>query len=177
MKDKGTRLFALCGTMIVAAGLMGFTGCNSDSVTNTPGPGGGAADIDVTSSTPVSGDTNISGSGVTVATTLDDADTTRVQVDATTGGYLRQVLVYFTTATGAVEAVTYSWGTANVNENIVYCPVVGCTNVSVNTATREISFAGTALDNNGNPGPGDPPTKFATLGAAVPASLVQYPAP
>jgi hypothetical protein len=131
----------------------------------------------VLNSTPASGNTNISGSAVTVSTTLDDADTTRVQVNATSDGNLREILVYFTTATGAVEAVSYEWGTASVLENIVYCPLAGCTNVSVNIATREITFSGTALDDHGNPGPTDPPTKFATLGQAVPASMVLFPAP
>ncbi len=87
------------------------------------------------------------------------------------------VLVYFTTATGAVEAVSYFWGVANVNDNIVYCPVAGCTAVTVDIANKTIEFAGTVLDDHGNPGPGDPATKFATLGQAVPASLVNYPAP
>lgn len=142
------------------------------------GGGGGAADIDVVSSTPASGDTNISGSGVSVSSSLENGGaTTRVQVDATTGGNVRQVLVYFTTATGAVENVSYFWGTASLLENIVYCPAAGCTNASVNTSTREITFAGTALDNHGAINPTDPPTKFATIGNAVPASMVVYPAP
>jgi len=163
--------------LILMIALVASVGCDSSNNPTTPAPGGGSADIDVLASTPASGNTNISGSAVTVSTTLEDADTTRVQVNATTDGNLREILVYFKTATGVVEAVSYEWGTSSVFENIVYCPVASCANVSVNIATREITFSGTALDDHGNPAPTDPPAKFATLGQAVPASMVVYPAP
>lgn len=98
--------------------------------------------------------------------TLGGVPVTRVQLDATsdstgtTNSHLRQVLVYFETANGNVKAVTYSWGVANVNENIVYCPAAGCTGATVNMVTKEISFLNTPLDDNS---PVGPTTKFATL--------------
>lgn len=134
--------------------------------------GGGGADIDVTNATPASGNTNISGSGITVATsfdTLNGIPVTRVQVDATVGGNQRQVLVYFATTGGAVQAVSYFWGTASLFDNIVYCPVAGCAGVSVNQTTKVITFVNTSLDNNNGPFP-PPPDKFATLNGAI-----QYP--
>lgn len=159
------RIFRLGAAAIIAVACAGIMGCNDDDVLNPGGGGttGGGADIDVTTSTPSSGDTNISGSGVTVATssdTLNGTPVTRVQVDATTGGYKRRVLVYFETSGGAVSAVSYFWGVSDVSENIVYCPAAGCTGVTVNQTTKEIFFSNTALDNND---PFGSPTKFATL--------------
>lgn len=158
------RSLALPSVLAVFA-LLFTLGCGSeDSLVINPGGGGNSgADIDITSSTPASGNTNISGSGVTVTTsadTLNGTPVTRVQVDATTGGLLRRVLVYFETSNGTPRAVSYFWGTADLNENIVYCPVAGCTGVTVNQATREIFFTNTALDNND---PFAAPTKFATI--------------
>jgi len=177
MRQRKTRLGALA-VLVTAMGLAGSIGCTSSDVTGGPGgPGGGAADIDVHTSTPASGDTNISGTGVTVASTLENGGaTTRVQVDATTGGNLRQVLVYFDTASGSVSAVSYFWG-ASLIDNVVYCPAAGCANVTVDTVAQTISFAGTVLDNHDSPMLGDPATKFATLGFAVPASMIVYPTP
>jgi len=133
---------------------------------------GGGADIDVTNATPASGNTNISGVGAVVTTTFDTLNTvpvTRVTVAATTADNIkRQVLVYFATATGVVQAVSYSWGTANVSENIVYCPSAGCTGVTVNQQTKEIFFSNTALDNNSPVAQTD---KFATLSLGG----IQYP--
>jgi hypothetical protein len=133
-------------------------------------PSGGSADIDVTAATPASGTTNISGTGVTVATTFDTLNSvpvTRVQVDATVGGIKRQVLVYFATTGGAVQAVSYFWGTASLFENIVYCPLAGCADVSVNQTTKTITFVNTALDDHD---PAGSITKVATLNGAI-----QYP--
>lgn len=141
------------------------------SVTINPAGGGGGADIDVANATPTSGNTNISGPGVTVTTTFDTLNgvpVTRVQVDGTSGGMKRQVQVYFATGSGTVQAVNYSWGTTNLNENIVYCPAAGCTGVSINTTTKEIFFTNTALDNHG---PVPPTTKFATISLGG----IQYP--
>jgi hypothetical protein len=134
------------------------------------GSSGGIADIDVIDATPVSGNTNISGTGVTVATTFDTLNSTpvtRVTVTGTTGGIQREVKVYFTTSTGAVQAVSYSWGTS-LGENIVYCPAAGCTGVSVNQNTKEIFFSNTMLDNNN---PFTAADKFATLSIGG----IQYP--
>lgn len=88
--------------LVLMIALVASVGCDSSNNPTNPASGGGSADIDVLNSTPASGNTNISGSAVTVSTTLDD---------------------------------------------------------------------------HGNPGPTDPPTKFATLGQAVPASMVLFPAP
>jgi len=137
------------------------------STTTTTTAGTAGVDIDVTLATPASGNTNISGTGATVATssdTLNNVPVTRVQVDATTNGYKRQVVVYFETATGNVVAVSYSWGLATIFENSVYCPSAGCTGVSVNKVTKVITFVNTALDNNS---PAPPPDKFATLNGSI----------
>lgn len=168
---------ALAATLFVVA-TISMTGCGGEDVViggptgpGGPGPTGGGADIDVTQSTPATGNTNISGSGVTVQTssdTLNGTPVTRVQVDATSDGYRRRVLVYFETAAGTPRAVSYFWGVSDVNENIVYCPAAGCTGVTVNLSTKEIFFANTALDNND---PFAAPTKFATLAVGG----IQYP--
>ncbi len=182
-----TRPSKLCLALIVACVLVAFTGCEDgnqvfefpgdennagNNGSNNPPPGGGA-DIDVTQATPASGDTNISGSGVTVQTSADTLDggatpATRVQLDATSDGNQRRVLVYFETATGTPRATSYLWGAADVNENVVYCPAAGCSGVSVNMATKEIFFSNTALDDNN---PFGPATKFATLSLGA----IQYP--
>lgn len=129
------------------------------------GATGGTADIDVTNATPASGNTNISGVGAVVTTTFDTLNTipvTRVTVAATTTDSIqRQVQVYFVTATGAVSAVSYSWGgSLPVHDNIVYCPATGCTGVTVNQVDKTIFFTNTVLDNNS---PVAATTKFATL--------------
>jgi len=155
----------------IAVGIVTLTGCSNDDPAGSNNTSGGGADIDVTSSTPSSGDTNISGTGVLVQTgsdTLNGVPVTSVQLDATSGGNLRRVRVYFDTATGNPEAVSYFWGAANVNENIVYCPAAGCTGVTVNQGTKEIFFSNTALDDNN---PVGPTTKFATLSVGA----IQYP--
>jgi hypothetical protein len=159
------------GSWIALALAIGLTGCNSsDNVTNPPGgPGGGSADIDVVSSTPAGGEGNISGSAMTVETQAEDADTTRVEVRDLTSSPKREVLVYFTTATGAVEHVTFSWGVASLLENVTLCDGAACVNASVNTTTQEITLAGVPLDDQGSP------AVQATLGQAVPASLIVYP--
>ncbi len=179
-----TGFFRLCAMLIMVIGLAGLTGCEDsnrvfdfpsddagddggDDDNNGGGAVGGAADIDVTSSTPASGNTNISGSSLTVQTTSDTLNgvpVTRVQLDATSDGHARRVLVYFETATGAPQAVSYFWGAAVVTENTVYCPAAGCTGVSVNMATKEISFSNTALDNNSPVAPTD---RYATLSLGI----------
>lgn len=162
------RIFRLGAAAIIAVACAGIMGCDDDDdVLNTGGGGTTGADIDVTASTPASGNTNISGAGVTVATsadTLNGTPVTRVQVDATTSGFKRRVLVYFETAGGAPSAVSCFWGVSDVTENIVYCPAAGCTGVTVNQTTKELSFSSTALDNND---PFGPPTKFATLSGGI----------
>jgi hypothetical protein len=165
----------LCATLVVAVALVTMTACNDDDddVLNGGGGGttGGGADIDVTSSTPASGDTNISGTGVTVTRETftgngtggfdNGVEYTRIQVDATSDGNARRVLVYFESASGTPKAVSYFWGATDINDNIVYCPAAGCTGVTVNTTNKEIFFSSTALDNNDPLG--GSPTKFATL--------------
>lgn len=171
-----TLLSRSLSAFVTVAALLAITlllGCSGNGSVTAGGPGGGTggADIDIVSSTPASGNTNISGSGVTLATTADvlnGTPVTRVQLDATSDGDVRQILVYFETATGNPRAVTYSWGVANVNDNIVYCPAAGCTGVTVNMTTREIFFSNTALDNND---PFGAPTKFATISVGG----IQYP--
>src|SRR6188768_2070648 len=98
---------------VVVLGLLALAGCSDDDPVSSNNTSGGGADIDVTTSTPASGDTNISGAGVLVQTgtdTLNGVAVTRVTVDATSDGNLRRVTVYFETATGNPEAVSYSWG-------------------------------------------------------------------
>jgi hypothetical protein len=104
----------------------------------------------------------------TSADTLMGTPVTRVDVDATTGGYLRHVRVYFETANGNPKAVSYEWGASSLLENSVYCPAAGCTGVTVNQTTKEIFFSNTALDDNN---PVGPTTKFATLSLGG----IQYP--
>jgi hypothetical protein len=165
--------------LIVACSLVGFAGCDDDDTFEFPeddSNGGGntttgGVDIDVTAANPSTGDTNISGSAVTVQSssdTLNSVAVTRVQVDATTGGYKRQVLVYFD-AGGTAQAVSYNWGVASALENSVYCTAAGCAGVTVNLGTREISFFNTALDDHGPGSTG----KVATLSLGI----IAYPAP
>lgn len=163
---------SLVSTLLLAGALL-VTGCADDG-DDAAGPGGGAgggADLDITLSTPASGNTNISGTGVTVTTTADTLSgtpVTRVQVDATTSGYLRRVLVYFETANGTPRAVSYFWGVADLNDNIVHCPQAGCAGVTVNQTTKEIFFANTALDDSD---PFTAPGQFATISVGG----IQYP--
>jgi len=57
------RLYSMCATLTLAAALVAFTGCDDDDpLAPSTGGGTGGADIDVTSATPTSGNTNISGS-------------------------------------------------------------------------------------------------------------------
>lgn len=168
---------AISGTPVAPATLLftvqvtdanSLTARQALSIAINPAGGSGGAGIAVTNATPASGNTNISGAGVTVATTFDTLNgvpVTRVQVDGTSGGIQRRVLVYFTTATGAVQAVSYFWG--NLLENIVYCPAAGCTGASVNMGSKVMTFANTALDNNN---PFTSPDKFSTLNGTI-----QYP--
>jgi hypothetical protein len=170
---KAAGTFVLQNTDIYdlpGGGTGGPAECFYHGTFETKGKVAGSADIDVTAATPASGNTNISGAGVTVATTFDTLNgtpVTRVQVDGTSGGNQRRVLVYFATTGGAVQAVSYFWGAANVTENIVYCPALGCDAVSVNQVAKTITFVGTALDNHS---PVDPTDKFATLIGGI-----QYP--
>ena len=178
MRRSLTRTLA---PIVLLAAALAISGCrdsdDADSFAPVTGPGGppavtgGGADLDITNSTPATGNTNISGSGVVVSTsadTLSGTPVTRVQVDATSDGQVRRVLVYFETSGGALRAVSYYWGASNINDNIVWCPSGGCTGVTVNQATREIFFSGTNLDNND---PFAAPTKFATISLGG----IQYP--
>lgn len=175
----GSTTGAITGTP-TAATVLNFTARVTDAngqidderlaIAINPGGGGGGADITVINATPASGNTNISGPGLTITTTpdtLNGVSVTRVEVNGTSDGNQRRVRVYFT-AVGVVQAVSYFWGTANINDNIVFCPEAGCTGVSVNTTSKGIFFANTVLDDHG---PGIPPTKFATFDI----SGIQYP--
>ena len=127
-----------CLVLLAVAALVTMTACSNDDTDVMPNGGGttgGGADIDVTSSTPASGNTNISGAGATVTKETftgtgaggfdNGVEYTRIKVTATTDGNLRQVLTYFESATGTPKAVSYSWGATDVNENIVYVGGVG----------------------------------------------------
>lgn len=167
-----TGQFKILAALVMIIAALSITACGDDGIIVGPGgPGSGGADLDIILSTPLTGNTNISGAGVTVTTTSDAigaTPVTRVQMDSSTTGQLRRVVVYFETTGGAPRAVSYFWGAADVNENIVYCPAAGCTGVTVNQGTREVFFSSTALDNNG---PGMAPTKFATISTGA----IQYP--
>jgi hypothetical protein len=156
-----TRSRPRLARLLIGACLFVAVGCESS--TEPGGVTGGGADIDITSSTPASGNTNISGAGVTVSRSSDmlsGVAVTRITVDATTDGLLRRVIVYFKTSDGAVQAVSYLWGSVNVSENVVYCPAMGCSGVTVDQGAKEITFLNTALDDNN---PVGPTTVFATL--------------
>jgi hypothetical protein len=168
MRDRASLLRSL---MIVCLSALAVTGCSDDDPLVPPGTGG--ADIDVVNSTPATGDTNISGNGVsvdTIAETLMGTPVLRVQVDATTGGQLRRVQVIFESANGTLRAVNYMWGATNLLDNVVHCPQAGCVGVTVNMSNQEIFFDDTILDDSGV---GIPATKFATLELGA----IQYPDP
>ena len=126
---------------------------------------GGHADIVVTNATPPSGNANFSTDVVTSASSM--GTDMGVSAESWFDGTLRKVVVRFETTGGAVQSVNYHWGRSSFFENLVSCTAMGCSGVSVNQTTKNITFANTVLVNHN---PSTSTSMFATLNGAI-----QYP--
>lgn len=164
MRVRLLRLAKLAGPFA----LLGLGACESGTDLQDfffIGPVHGGVDLEITGSTPATGDGQLSGDTVAVGTLnhpseLGHPALTEVRA-ATPGGYLqRYVEIWFETANGTPWSVTYQWG---AGANVVRC-FNACAGVAVDRQARTISLTNTALD-DGTPTAGA--TKFATLNGTV----------
>lgn len=123
--------------------------------TATPcGSSDGSASLVATSASPASGQGPLQVSCVTVENAGGErTDLTRVSGRGTVGGVEMLVQVYFVTATGAVENVSYGWspypGIPDFYENLPFCSAPDCNGASMDLASRTITLNGTSLAGEG----------------------------
>lgn len=110
----------------------------------------GTAALTATSAVPASG----SGPLAATCVTAENAggtrtELTRVTVRGNVNGQEMRLQVYFVTATGAIDTVSYAWvpfaGMPDLYENLAFCNAPGCTGVAVSLGTKTIAFTDTAL--------------------------------
>ncbi|MFN8559862.1 MAG: hypothetical protein U0531_21760 [Dehalococcoidia bacterium] len=123
----------------------------------TPTPCGaadGTADLTATSASPTSGQGRLRASCVTVENAGGTrTELTRVTARGTVNGVDFELLVYFVTATGAIDTVTYGWSPSpefpDFYTNLAFCNGPGCSGASMDLASKTITLNGTALSGDG----------------------------
>lgn len=123
----------------------------------TPTPCGsadGTADVTATSAAPGSGQGPLQTSCVTVENAGGTrTELTRVSARGTVNGVEFLLQVYFVTATGAIDTVSYGWspypGIPDFFESLAFCNTPDCGGASMNLASKTITLNGTALAGDG----------------------------
>ena len=154
----------------------------------TPTPCGssdGTASLTATSASPVSGQGPLQASCVTIENAGGTrTDLTRVSARGTVNGLEFLVQVYFVTATGEIENVSYAWDAhpdiPDFYENLAFCSAPDCVGASMRLASRTITLSNTALSADGFsavlngtialdfiPDPGPTPTPLACPGGSA----------
>lgn len=127
------------------------------AIAETPTPCGaadGTADVTATSASPASGQGPLQSSCVTVENAGGTrTELTRVSARGTVNGVAFLLQVYFVTATGAVDTVSYGWDPDPVLPDffvsLAFCNAPGCSGASVDLGSRTITLNGTALAGDG----------------------------
>lgn len=114
----------------------------------------GTAALTATSASPTSGQGALRASCVTVENAGGTrTELTRVSARGTVNGLEFLFELYFVTATGEVEAVSYGWspvpGIPDFYENLAFCNAPGCSGATVNLATKTVRLTATALNAEG----------------------------
>lgn len=121
------------------------TACASDD---------GTASLTATSASPASGQGPLEGSCVTAENAGGTrGDLTRVSTRGTVNGVAFLLQVYFVTATGEIDTVSYGWDPSpeipDFFQNLAFCNAPGCGGASMSLATKTITLDGTALGGDG----------------------------
>lgn len=126
------------------------------TVTPTPPPceSNGSAAVFASSATPANGTGELLESCVTAENAGGSRDDlTRVSARGTVNGIDFLLQVYFVTATGQVDTVSYGWmpfpGIPDFFDNLAFCNTPACVGVTINLATKIIRFRNTALASEG----------------------------
>lgn len=150
-----TGFFKLCGVLIVAVMLVGFTGCeDSNKVFDFPADdanddgddnnGGGASGLVVSDSLPVDGDGTLTALG-TIRVNNGGTGIDELNLSEMTGAVGHDVTVTWDTTTYALNAVSHGWGsgyTQCVNGTANPCDPA---KVTIDFAGKKVTFAGLAL--------------------------------
>lgn len=110
----------------------------------------GTVDVTARSASPASGNGPLEASCVTVENAGGTrTELTRVLVRGTVNGEAFRLQVYFVTATGAVDTVSYGWladpSFPDFYGALAFCNTPACGGASVNLGTRTVTLAGVAL--------------------------------
>lgn len=145
---------------LVAAVDHAVAGCTTAVTTPTPTPtatstmpacvSDGSATVVASSAMPATGSGALQASCVTVENAGGTrSELTRVSARGTVNGLDLLLQVYFLTATGEIDTVSYGWapfpGTPDFYENLAFCNAPACTGVTMSLATKQIRFTNTAL--------------------------------
>jgi len=134
------------------------TGCEANMPTPTPTAtptmpvcvADGTAVVVASSAVPTSG----AGSLQITCVTAENAggsrsDLTRVSGRGTINGEDLLLQVYFVTATGAIDTISYGWipspGIPDLFDNLAFCNAPGCTGAALSLATKTITLSDTQL--------------------------------
>ncbi len=151
---------------LIAAVNGALSGCTPLEATPTPTPtqmlatptpcgaSDGSAAITATSAAPVSGQGPLQSTCVTVENAGGTrTELTRVSARGTVNGVEFLLQVYFVTATGEIDTVSYGWSPRSdfpdAFENFAFCNAPGCSGASMSLASKTITLNGTALTDGG----------------------------
>ncbi len=114
----------------------------------------GTAAVSATSASPESGRGPLDATCVTVENAGGTrTELTRVSVRGTVNGTAFLLQLYFVTATGAVDTVSYGWAPSptipDFFENFAFCNTPACAGASVNLGSKTVRLNGTALGGEG----------------------------
>ena len=123
----------------------------------TPTPCGsadGTADVTASSASPASGQGPLQASCVTVENAGGTrTELTRVSARGTVNGVAFLLQVYFVTATGAIDTISYGWSPDPVIPDffasLAFCNAPGCGGASMDLDSKTITLNGTTLDGDG----------------------------
>ena len=114
----------------------------------------GIAALSVTGAAPATGNGPLDGTCVTVENAGGTrTELTRVTVSGTVSGQAMLLQVYFVTATGAIDTVSYGWvplpDFPGAFENLAFCNAPGCAGIAVDLGAKKIAFSDTSLAGGG----------------------------
>lgn len=130
----------------------------TQSMLATPTPCGasdGTAAVTATSASPASGQGALQASCVTAENAGGTrTELTRVSTRGTVNGVEFHLQIYFVTATGAIDTVSYAWspdpGFPDFFDYLAFCNAPGCSGASMDLGSRTITLNGTALSGDGS---------------------------
>ncbi len=116
----------------------------------------GTAAVTATSASPASGQGPLQASCVTAENAGGTrTELTRVSARGTVNGREFLLQVYFVTATGEIDTVSYGWDLSpefpDFFENLAFCNTPRCAGASMNLAAKTITLSNAALSDAGSP--------------------------